>query len=274
MRRLLLALGLALAAANATALVMPANQAEAVVLKDFQALSSGDADALASVFAPTIAMYRLPTHDYSVVGPRNEALGSREQLRAFFKHAFAERSASTHEVLEMVSLDEWVIARVAIHLPDGAPPDHALTAFRVRSGFIDAIWHIAREKGAALNSGDAAKAVVERREAAANRRDVDAFLAVFHPEARHFHHRSDPGQFGGGPSTRIVDRSSRERYTRQWMATESGHVTLLDSVALGEWAAFRTRYTAADGAITEDITLDRVRGDQVIGHWYVAEKKR
>ena len=273
MRSILFAFALLMPASNAYASIAPANRAEAVVLEDFQALSRGDADALAAVFAPQIEMYRLPTGDHSLAGARNEALRTREQLRAFFRQAFAERPPWRHEVVEMISLGEWVIARVAMHAPDGTPPDHAFTAFRVKDGLIDAIWHVALEKDAAATSGNAARAVVERREAAANRADADGFLAVFHPDARHFHHRVDPGQFGGGPSKRVTGQASRERFTREWMAKAPGHVILLESVALGEWVAFRTRHTAADGAVTEDITLDRVRDGRVIGHWYVAENK-
>jgi hypothetical protein len=273
MRSILFALALLMPASNAYASLAPANQAEAVVLKDFEALSRGDADALASVFAGEIEMYRLPNEDHSLTGPRNETLRTREQLHAFFKRAFTERPPWKHEVVQMLSLGEWVIVRVAMHAPDGTPPDHAFTAFRVQDGLIDAIWHVAREKDAAADSGDAARAVVERREAAANRADADGFLAVFHPDARHFHHRGDPARFGGGPSKRVTDQASRERYTREWMAEAPGHVALLQSVALGEWVAFRTRHTAADGAVTEAITLDRVRDGRVIGHWYVAENK-
>lgn len=273
MRSILFALFLLMPATGALASLAPANQAEAAVLKDFEALSSGDADALASVFAAEIQMYGLPTGDHRLAGVRNEALRTREQLRAFFRQAFAERAPWQHEVVEMISLGEWVIVRVAVHAPDGTPPDHAFTAFRVNDGLIHAIWHVALEKDAEPGSGDAARAVVERREAAANRADADGFLSVFHPNARHFHHRVDPGQFGGGPSTRMTDQASRERYTREWMAKTPGHVTLLESVALGEWVAFRTRHTAGDGTVTEDITLDRVRDGRVIGHWYVAENK-
>ena len=273
MRCILFALALLMPATGAHAAVTPANQAEAVVLKDFEALSRGDADALASVFAANIEMYGLPTGDHRLAGARNEALRTREQVRAFFRQAFAERPPWRHEVVEMISLGEWVIARVAMHAPDDTPPDHAFTAFRVKGGLIDAIWHVAREKDAAPDSGDAARAVVERREAAANRADADGFLAVFHPDARHFHHRNAPGQFGGGPSKRMTDQASRERSTREWMAKTPGQVTLLESVALGQWVAFRTRYTAGDGAVTEDITLDRVRDGKVIDHWYVAEQK-
>ncbi len=87
--RILIALLIALLSPSAATGAAPAtNDTEAVVLKDFKALSAGDVEGLASVFAPVFAMYGLPTDAHALVGPRSERMRTREERRAYFKDAF------------------------------------------------------------------------------------------------------------------------------------------------------------------------------------------
>ena len=261
---------LLLAAPLAGAAVSAANPAEAVVLKDFQALSSGDAEGLAAVFAPEFQMHRLPTEADTLTGPRSDKLRTREQLRAHFEQAFVTEPPALHEVVEMVSLGDLVVAHVAIHAPDGTLADHALVAFRVRNDLIVAIWHIAAEENAAQQSSVTARAVVERREAANNRGDADAFLALYDSDAKLFHYRRDPAQLGGGLS-KNADRASRERFFRNRIINEPSQVEVVDSAALGEWVAYRNHVSLRDGTGFDDLSIVRVRNGLITHSWYLAD---
>lgn len=255
---------------GAAAAVVAANEPEAVVLKDFAALGSGDVEGLAAVFAPQFAMHGLPTAPHALAGPRSDRLRTREQLRAHFEQAFVAKPPARHEVLEIVSLGDLVVVRVAIHLPDVTAPDLAFTVFRVRDGLIRDIWHIAHERDAGPRSGEAARATIQRLVAAHNRGDADAFVALYHPDARHSHVRHDRAQLGGGPARRTTDHASRRRFYRDLYAKGAPvQVDIAASAALDEWVATRERYADPDGP-RDHLTLYRVRDGLIIDDWHLA----
>lgn len=265
---LLIALLSSLSAAGEPA---AADAAEAVVRKDFEALSAGDVEGLAAVFAPRFEMYRLPTEAHALVGPLSDRMRTREELRAYFREAFVAKPPTRHEVLETVSLDDLVVVRVATHAADGAPPEHAFTAFRVRDGLIEGIWHIAREPAATPHSGAAATAAIRRLGDANNRGDADAVVALYHPDAKHSHARHDRAKLGGAPPARVIDQASRTRFYRELYARGiPTQVELVDSVALGEWVATRERYTPPDDAPRDHLTIYRVRDGLIIDEWHLA----
>lgn len=271
MQILILLLIALLSPPTAAADVVASNATEAAVLKDFEALSTGDVEGLAAVFAPRFEMYRLPTEAHALVGPRSDRMRTREQLRAYFGEAFVAKPPTRHEVLEMVSLDDLAVVRVAIHAPDGTPPEHAFTAFRVRDGLIESVWHIAREPAVAPQSGAEARAAIRQLGEANNRGDADAVVALYHPDAKHSHRRHDPATLGGAPPARVIDQASRRRFYRELYAEGTPtQVDLVDSVALGEWVATRERYTAPDGPPRDHLTIYRVRDGLIIDEWHLA----
>jgi hypothetical protein len=255
---------------GAAAAVVTANENEAVVLKDFAALGAGDVEGLASVFAPQFAMHRLPTEPHALVGPRSDTMRTREELRAHFRQEFVAKPPARHEVIEIVSLGDLVVVRVAIHVADGTPPDHAFTVFRVRDGLIRDVWHIAHERDAGARSGVAARATIQQLVDAHNRGDADAFVARYHPDARHSHARHDRAQLGGGPARRTTDHESRRRFYRDFHAKGPPvQVDIAASVALGEWVATRERYADPDGP-RDHLTIYRVRDGLIIDDWHLA----
>lgn len=255
---------------GAACAVVAANENEAVVLKDFAALGAGDVEGLAAVFAPQFAMHRLPTEPHALAGPRSDTLRTREQLRAHFRREFVAEPPAQHEVLEMVSLGDLVAVRVAVHLPDRASPDHAFTVFRVSDGLIHAIWHVAHERDAGPGSGADARATIQRLVAAHNRADADAFVDLYHPDARHSHARDDRARLGGGPARRTTDHAGRRRFYRDLYAKGAPvQVVIAASAALGEWVATRERYADPEGA-RDHLTLYRVRDGLIIDDWHLA----
>ena len=272
MRSLILLIAL-LAAPPALGLEATATNAEEeVVLKDSAALNNADLDALMGVLAPSLRIYKRPTEPHSLVGPVSDTIGTRNQVHSFFSEEF-KRPQGRHEVVEMVSLGDLVLAHVEFQLPGDTATHQLLTGFRVRNSLIEAIWHIARAENASHDSGAAAQAVINRYNEAADRNDIETFLALFAPDARNFHYRSAPETFGGGPSKSITDAASRERVFRKMFAERPARIQVLDGFAVGEWVVSHDRAIQKDGAVSEGVSIYRVQNGRIVDDWYVAERK-
>lgn len=246
---------------------------EAVVLKDSAALNAADVDALMAVLSPSLRIYKRPTEPHGLVGPLSDKMGTYEQTRDYFRIAFQQGPQGLHDVRDMVSLGDIVLAQVDFRMPDETKTARQLTAFRVRNGLIEAIWHIARVEDVTQETGAAALSVIQRFNAAADRNDVDAFLALFSPEARNFHFRTAPDTLGGGPSPSITDAASRERVFRTMFAQRPARVQPLDGFAVGDWVVSRDRATQVDGSVHEGLSIYRVHEGLIVDDWYVAERK-
>lgn len=248
------------------------NAEEAAVLKDSAALNNADLDALMAVLAPSLRIYKRATEPHALVGPQSDKIGTRDQVHSFFSEAF-KQPQGRHEVVDMVSLGDLVLAHVEFQLPGETATHQMLTGFRVRNGLIEAIWHIARAENASLDSGAAAQAVIRRFNEAADRNDVETLLALFAPDARNFHFRNAPDTFGGGPSKSITDAASRERVFRKMFAERPARIQVLDGFAVGEWAVSHDRATQKDGTVSEGVSIYRVQNGRIVDDWFVAEQK-
>jgi hypothetical protein len=158
-------------------------------------------------------------------------------------------------------------------MPGETVTHQMLTGFRVRNGLIETIWHIGLAENASLDSGAAAGAVIRRFSEAADRNDIETFLALFAPDASNFHFRNAPDTFGGGPSKSITDAASRERVFRKMFAERPARIQVLDSFAVGEWVVSHDRATQKDGAVSEGVSIYRVQNGRIVDDWYVAEQK-
>jgi hypothetical protein len=254
-------------AAEATA----TNAEEAVVLRDSAALNNADLEALMAVLSPSLRIHNPATEPHALVGPLSERIGTYEAVRRHFAEAFRAGPQGRHEVVDMVSLGEVVLARVEFQLPGETAIRPMITGFRVRDGRIDRIWHIARFDSEPVGSA-AAQAVIERFNDAADRNDVETFLSLFAPDARNFHFRNAPDTLGGGPSKSITDAESRERVFRAMFAERPARIEALDGFALGEWVVSHDRATQADGAISEGLSIYRVQSGRIVDDWYVAQQ--
>lgn len=249
------------------------NAEEAVVLRDSAALNNADLDALMAVLSPTIRIYKHPTEPHSLVGPQSDKIGTYAQVRTYFTEAFKQGPQGRHEVVEMVSLGDLVLAHVEFQLPHESILNQMLTAFRVRNGQIHAIWHVARVEDAKRDSGAAAQAVIRRFNDAADRNDVDAFLALFAPDARNFHFRGAPDVLGGAPSRSLTDAASRERVFRKMFDQRPARIQVLGGFAVGEWAVSHDRATQKEGTSSEGLSLYRVQDGRIVDDWYLAERR-
>lgn len=274
MRALLLLVASWLCAPAALAAIASPNVAEAIVLKHFEARNRADPDALLAVLSPDVQIYERPNGPHRLVGLLSDQVGTHDRVRNYFRDEF-QKPRPRHEIVDMVSLGELVVSRAAITLPDHTPPDHVLTAFRVRDGAIDRIWHIAMVEDATPDLGADAQAVTRQLQIAANRADADGFVGLFHDDARHFHPRRDPSVLGGAPSPKVFDRASRTRAHREMFANgPTAQVRITDSVALGEWVADIEEFRFPDGRIEDHLTINRVRDGLILDTWHLADQKR
>lgn len=272
MRNLVLFIALLATPPALAAEAIATNAEEAVVLADSAALNNADLDALMAVLAPSLRLYKHATEPHALVGPQSDKIGTRDQVHNFFSEAF-KQPQGRHEVLDMVSLGDLVLAHVEFQQPGETATHQLLTGFRVRNGLIEAIWHIARAENAPRDSGAAAEAVIRRFNEAADRNDIEAFLALFAPDARNFHFRNAPETLGGGPSKSITDTVSRERVFRTMFAERPARIQVLNSLAVGEWVVSHDRATQKDGAVSEGLSIYRVVNGRIFDDWYVAEQK-
>jgi hypothetical protein len=249
------------------------NAEEAVVLKDSAALNNADLDAVMAVLSPSLRIYNPSTEPHTLVGPLSERIGTREQVQRYFSEAFKQGPQGRHEVVDMVSLGELVLARVEFQLPGESTIRPMITGFRVRDGQIDRIWHIARFESEPAGS-DAAQAVIDRFNEAADRTDVETFLSLFATDARNFHFRAAPDALGGGPSKSITDAASRGRVFRTMFTERPARIEAIDGFALGEWVVSRDRATQQDGSVSEGLSLYRVQDGRIVDDWYRAQQAR
>lgn len=249
------------------------NAEEAAVLEDSAALNNADLEALMSVLAPSLRIYKPATEPHTLVGPLSERIGTREKVRQYFTEAFRQGPQGRHEVVDMVSLGELVLARVEFQLPGESAVRPMITGFRVRDGRIDRIWHIARFDREPAGS-EASQAVIDRFNEAADRNDVETFLSLFAPDARNFHFRGAPDTLGGAPSKSLIDAESRGRVFRTMFAERPARIEVLDGFALGEWVVSRDRATQRDGSVSEGLSLYRVQGGRIVDDWFLAQQAR
>lgn len=250
------------------------NAQETVVLKDSAALNQANLDALMAVLSPDLRIYKRPTEPFQLVGPLSDKMGTRDQVHSYFSEAFKQGPQGRHEVRDMVSLGDLVLAHVEYQAPSETTVHQMITGFRVRNELIEAIWHIARVENAPADSGAAAAAVIDRFNQAADRNDVDAVLALFSPQARNFHYKYAPETLGGGPSTTVTDAASRDRVFRRIYTERPARIQVIDRFAVGDWAVSHDRATRKDGTATEGLSLYRVQDGKIVEDWFLAEQKR
>lgn len=275
-RAVVLALLLTIAAvATAQAPATP----EQVVHKHAQAWSSGDVTGLLALFDEDARSYDRSRAPDRLDGALSRSIGSKPQLESYFRQAALAPLA--RETVERVA----VVGDLAIAAGESAqPPDYAqrmrfLTAFRVREGRIHDLWHIAWLPADAPAQADARKAdpteTIRQLIAANNAREVERFLALFAPDARHFRHAADTRGLAEQASATPVDDAGRERHFRRYFADAPLQVRAQALFSVGDLVVAQSQLSGFAGAPdkrVDELAVYRIRDGRIVADWLLAEE--
>jgi hypothetical protein len=236
-----------------------------IVRLEFARVSAGTAARAAAAlpsFAPDAKVFDVPADGDRLVGPLSAQRSLRPSRRA--------------ELLDAVSAGDIVVAK--LRFADGAPsskPEYALAIYRLREGLIQDLWHVARsEKDAAADTQEAEE-VIRKLAEANNRGDVEAFLALFSPQAKNFRNSGDPHALGDKPSVTMVDaKSRRDAYVKMFANGAPAQVQTLGTVTLGNLIAAREVATLPDGKVLDEISVYRIEDGLILRDWFVFNEAR
>lgn len=278
-RAVVLVLLLAIAAvATAQAPATP----EQVVRKHAQAWSNGDVRGLLDLFAEDARSYDRSRDPHRLDGALSRSIGSKTQLASYFREAALAPLA--RESVERIA----VVGDLAIAAGESAqPPDYAqrmrfLTAFRVREGRIHDLWHIAWLPAGAPAQADPTQAdptdpteTIRQLIAANNAGEVERFLGLFAPDARHFRYTADSRGLAEQASATPVDAAGRERHFRRYFADSPRQVRALELFSVGDLVVAQSQLSGFAGAPdkrVDELAVYRIRDGRIVADWLLAEE--
>jgi hypothetical protein len=106
---------------------------------------------------------------------------------------------------------------------------------------------------------------------AGNRSDVEGWLSLFHPDARHFLKSRDDHALADRPSTRVLDSASRRQFYEEiFSRPERIRGEIVDLVSLGELVMSRGIFHRPQGPL-HTLTVYRVRDGKILDLWDVEQ---
>jgi hypothetical protein len=248
---------------------------QAVVRADVQALNDGNAASLLALFAADARIFRVPKDRDRLTGDLSDKMGTQEQRKAFFGEMLARRPLARTELLATVAAGDLVAAKLKFTNPDNSPPGYGLAIYRVRDGLIQDLWHLAQAEQDDAAASRSAGEVIAKLGAANNRGDVEAFLALFSPQAKNFRNTGDPHALGDKPSARIVDEKTRRAAYLQMFANGApAQVQTLGTVALNDMIVVREVATLPTGKVIDEISVYRVENGLIVHDWFIFDQAR
>jgi hypothetical protein len=248
---------------------------QAVVRAELQALNDGNAPVLLSLFAADGRVFRTPDDPDRLTGALSDKMGTQEQRTAFFTEMLAKRPLARTQLMGILTAGDLVAAKVKFVDPDGSPPGYGLALYRIRAGLIQDLWHIAQAEQDDAAAARAAEASVAKLAAANNRGDVEAFLALFAPQAKNFRNSGDPHALGDKPSVRIVDEKSRRAAYLQMFANGApAQVETLGTLTLNDMVVAREVATLPTGKIIDEISVYRIENGLITRDWFILDQAR
>ena len=202
-------------------------------------------------------------------------MGTQEQRKAFFGEMLARRPLARTELLASVAAGDLVAAKLKFTDPDNSSPGYGLAIYRVRDGLIQDLWHLAQAEQDDAAASRSAEEVIAKFGAANNRGDVEAFLALFSPQAKNFRNTGDPHALGDKPSARIVDEKTRRAAYLQMFANGApAQVQTLGTVALNDMIVVREVATLPTGKVIDEISVYRIENGLIVRDWFIFDQAR
>lgn len=120
---------------------------------------------------------------------------------------------------------------------------------------------------AAAAQAPSAEAVVRAYTDAANRHDLEAFLALYDPQIRKF-------RFPGDLTSQGIERA-REVYTKSFAEKSAIKVEIVDLIVLGDKVMVHDRVIGRpDGKIADELTVYQVKDGRIVTIVYVDQLLR
>jgi hypothetical protein len=230
----------------------------ALVSADAQALSDGNVHTLAALFAPDARIFQVPQEPDRLTG---EILARRPFARVV--------------LLDSVAAGDLVAAKLRVTDAPGSAPTYMLAIYRVREGLIQDLWYIATSKQDDVAAAKSAEDVIAKFGAANNRGDVEAFLALFSPQAKNFRNSGDVHKLGDKPSVRIVDEKSRRAaYLQMFADGAPAQVQMLGTVALNDMIVVSEVATLPTGKVIDEMSVYRIENGLIVRDWFVFNRER
>ncbi len=248
---------------------------QAVVRADVQALNDGNAASLLALFAADARVFRVPRDRDRLTGDLSDKMGTQEQRKTLFGEMLARRPLARTELLASVAAGDLVAAKLKFTNPDNSPPGYGLAIYRVRDGLIQDLWHLVQAGQDDATASRSAEQVIAKLGAANNRGDVEAFLALFSPQAKNFRNTGDPHALGDKPSARIVDEKTRRAAYLQMFANGApAQVQTLGTVALNDMIVAREVATLPTGKVIDELSVYRVENGLIVRDWFIFDQAR
>ncbi|WP_165357433.1 nuclear transport factor 2 family protein [Sphingosinicella sp. CPCC 101087] len=177
-------------------------------------------------------------------------------------------------VLERTEVGDLIVAVVRL-AREGRDEGYGLRLYRLQDGRATHVWTLIevaeRDRAVEAGSIQVARTFIETN----NRGDADAFLALFHPQARNFRSSGDPNRIGDRPSRTLVDAASRERFYRTLFGNEQqAQVTANAVIALGDLVVSHDLARLPNGTSVDGLSVYRVRDGRITHDWYVYSELR
>ncbi|MGH6694777.1 nuclear transport factor 2 family protein [Sphingopyxis sp.] len=119
--------------------------------------------------------------------------------------------------------------------------------------------------------GQRSESVVRALIDAGNRSDLEAWLSLFHPDAKHFVKSKSDDSLADRPSSRVVDSTSRRAFYQEIFARpQKTRGEIVELVSLGELVMSRGIFHRPEGR-SHTLTVYRVRDGKIVDIWDVEQ---
>jgi hypothetical protein len=239
-------------------------------------MNQGDFAARLALFSPDARVFQPSQHPDRLVGELSDTMGTHEQRAKSLPQMLAPRPLPHVELLDIPSAGDLVAAKLRFSdHADGSRSSYALTVYRVGGGSIQDVWQLVLADADAATARREAEDVVRRLAEANNRGDLEAFLALFSPQAKNFRNSGAPHMLGDKPSISIVDeRTRRDAYSKMFANGAPVQVRTLGTVALGGMIIVRKIATLPDGKVVDELSVYRIENGSIMRDWFIFNQTR
>jgi hypothetical protein len=180
------------------------------------------------------------------------------------------------ELVSSVAAGDLVAAKIRFSDPPTYTNSfYSLAIYRVRDGLIQDLWHVAQANEDPSPASREAEEVIRKFVNANNRGELEAFLALFSPQAKNLRNSGAPHTLGDQPSAKIVDQQTRrDSYQAQFAKGAPAQVETVATVALGNMIVARDVATLPTGKVVDELSVYRIDDSLIQRDWFIFAEPR